>query len=220
TTVSLSSIHKRPNTGAIQSHLTQKLKEEPWFRDNRSLLTYQDGLAWKESKLYLPISLRIQTLQCSHDAKQVGHFGFLKTLHFMRWQFWWPGMKKDIESYVKSCATCAAIKKKKSPGKPPGLLQQIKDPCQPWEEIAMGFIVELPESRGNIVIWTVTDLFSFQHLFGISSAPKLARVFLKHIYQLHGVLKRIISIYCKILEGVCKTDWVYPGTFICFSSEY
>ncbi|KAK9395782.1 hypothetical protein NXF25_019143 [Crotalus adamanteus] len=77
--------------------LTQKLKEkvktDPWFRDNRSLLTFRDGLAWKGSKLYLPASLRIRALQHSH-------LGFLKTLHLVQQQFWWPGMKKDIESYV------------------------------------------------------------------------------------------------------------------------
>ncbi|KAK9395730.1 hypothetical protein NXF25_019091 [Crotalus adamanteus] len=88
------------------SQLTRKLKEElktdSWFNDNRSLLTYRDDLPWKGSKLYLPTSLRIQALQRSHDAKQASHFGFLKTLHLVQQQFWWPGMKKDIESYVQS----------------------------------------------------------------------------------------------------------------------
>ncbi|KAK9395571.1 hypothetical protein NXF25_018932, partial [Crotalus adamanteus] len=97
------------------SRLTQRLKVElktdPWFSDNRQLLTYRDKLAWKGSKLYLPSTLRLQALQWSHDAKQAGHFGFLKTLQLVRRQFWWPGMKKDIESYVKSYATCAAMKK-------------------------------------------------------------------------------------------------------------
>lgn len=67
-------------------------------------------------------------------------------------------MKKDIESYVKSCTMCAAMKKR--PGKSPGLLQQVAEPIQPWEEIVIDFIMELPESGGNIVIWTVIDLFS------------------------------------------------------------
>ncbi|KAK9395747.1 hypothetical protein NXF25_019108 [Crotalus adamanteus] len=49
------------------SHLTQKLKDELktdlWFNDNKQLLTCQDELAWKGSKLYLPSTLRIQDLQ-------------------------------------------------------------------------------------------------------------------------------------------------------------
>ncbi|XP_060537860.1 vomeronasal type-2 receptor 26-like [Pantherophis guttatus] len=39
----------------------------------------------------------MQVLRQSHDVRQVGHFGFLKTLHLATRQFWWPGMKKDIE---------------------------------------------------------------------------------------------------------------------------
>lgn len=51
------------------------------------------------------------------------------------------GSPEPLDGYVKSCATCAAIK----PGKPPGLLQQVAGPSRPWEEIAMDFVVELPE---------------------------------------------------------------------------
>lgn len=54
-------------------------------------------------------------------------------------------MKKNIESYVKSWVVCAAMKER--PGNPPGLLQQAAEPSQPWEEIAMDFVVELPDSR-------------------------------------------------------------------------
>ncbi|KAK9395815.1 hypothetical protein NXF25_019176, partial [Crotalus adamanteus] len=68
------------------SQLMQKFKEElktdSWFNDNRSLLTHQDGLAWKGSKLYLPPSLRTQALQHSHDAKQASHFGIFKNFAF------------------------------------------------------------------------------------------------------------------------------------------
>lgn len=29
----------------------------------------------------------------THDTKAVGHLGFMKTLHLVKRQFWWPGMK-------------------------------------------------------------------------------------------------------------------------------
>ncbi|KAK9395822.1 tyrosine-protein kinase Srms-like [Crotalus adamanteus] len=101
----------------------------------------------------------------------------------------------SVENYVKSCTVCATMKR--IPGKTPGLLQPVADPSQPWEEIAMDFIVDLPESSGNTVIWTVIDLFSKQAHFiackGLPSAQRLAKLFLKHIYRLHGAPKRIIS---------------------------
>lgn len=64
----------------------------------------------------------------------------------------------------------------------------------------MDFIVDLPESQGNTVIWTVIDLFSKQAHFvacsGLPSARKLAKLFITHIYhiyRLHGVPRRIVS---------------------------
>uniref|UniRef100_A0A2H6N0A5 Integrase catalytic domain-containing protein n=1 Tax=Micrurus carvalhoi TaxID=3147026 RepID=A0A2H6N0A5_9SAUR len=104
-------------------------------------------------------------------------------------------MKLDIEDYMKSCLICAMMKHRI--GKLPGLFQQVTEPTQPWEEIAMDFIIELPESGGNTVIWTVIDLFSQQAHFttckGLPSAKKLANLFMKHIYRLHGIPRRIIS---------------------------
>ncbi|ETE70243.1 Ty3b-g, partial [Ophiophagus hannah] len=52
---------------------------------------------------------------------------------------------------------------------PPGLLQMVVELTRPWEEIAMDFIVELLKTH------------------------QLAKLFLKHIYRLHGVPRRIIS---------------------------
>lgn len=56
----------------------------PWFNDNKDALTLKNGQAWKGTTLYVPITLRLQVLQCSHDAKLAGHFGYLKTLYLAR----------------------------------------------------------------------------------------------------------------------------------------
>lgn len=104
-------------------------------------------------------------------------------------------MKKDIEHYVPSCPVCASVKR--YPGKTPGLLQPVASPTTPWNEISMDFIVELPDSAGNTVIWVVTDLFSKQAHFvacpKIPSAQTLAKMFVQHIYQLHGAPECTIS---------------------------
>lgn len=59
-------------------------------------------------------------------------------------------MKKDIEAYVVSCSVYASMKC--LPGRTSGLLQLAANPTMPWEEIAMDFIVELPESGRKTVI--------------------------------------------------------------------
>lgn len=104
-------------------------------------------------------------------------------------------MCHDIECYVKDCRVCATSKNQ--PGKPLGLLQTVAEPSKPWEEIAMDFIVDLPDSHGYTVIWTIVDLFSKQAHFlpymGLPSTKKLTKLFVQHVYRLHGVLCQIIS---------------------------
>lgn len=77
-----------------------------------------------------------------------------------------------------------------------GLLQAVADPFRPWE-IRMDFIVDLPESNGHTVIWTVIDLFSkkvhFVPCSGLLSARKLEKLFIGHVYRLHRVPLHIIS---------------------------
>lgn len=79
-------------------------------------------------------------------------------------------MKKDIESYMRSYAMF--LVSKRMPGKSLGLLQQVANPTRPWEETSMDFIVELLESGGNIVIWTVVDLFYKQAHFIAPDSPR------------------------------------------------
>uniref|UniRef100_A0A2D4PW35 Integrase catalytic domain-containing protein n=1 Tax=Micrurus surinamensis TaxID=129470 RepID=A0A2D4PW35_MICSU len=104
-------------------------------------------------------------------------------------------MRSHIEDYVKKCHVCATTKSRV--GKPLGLLQKVSEPVRPWQDIAMDFIVELPNSKNYTVIWTVVDLFSKQAHFipckGLPSPKHLATVFVQHIYRLHGAPRRIIS---------------------------
>lgn len=105
--------------------------------------------------------------------------------------------------------------------KPPGLLQPVANPSNPWEEIAMDFIVELSESVENTVTWNVVDLILKQVHFvtcpKIPSAWSLGKMLVQHVYGLHRVLGCIISdqggaVYCKILAVVHKTNRLLPGT--------
>lgn len=61
----------------------------------------------------------------------------------------------------------------------------------------MDFVVDLPESNDNTVIWTIIDLFSKQAHFvpctGLPLARKLAKLFIQHVYRLHGVPRHILS---------------------------
>lgn len=65
------------------------------------------------------------------------------------------------------------------------------------EDVAMGFIVGLPEHQGHTVIVVVIDLFSnAAHFGGLPtnfSACKATKLFTNIISKLHGYPKSIIS---------------------------
>lgn len=76
------------------------------------------------------------------------------------------------------------------------MLQPVTDPCSPWKQLAMDFIVDLPESSGKTAIWVVIDLFSKQAHFvpcaKIPTAPQLTKMFLQQVYQLHGCPEHVV----------------------------
>ena len=78
-----------------------------------------------------------------------------------------------------------------------GLLQPFPILEQKWDSISMDFITGLPKSLGKDCIYVVVDrLTNFSHLFAVTpsfSAAKLADIFFKEIFRLHGLLKSIVS---------------------------
>uniref|UniRef100_R4GAE5 Integrase catalytic domain-containing protein n=1 Tax=Anolis carolinensis TaxID=28377 RepID=R4GAE5_ANOCA len=152
-------------------------------------------LVFVNKKLYIPECLRREMLRKCHDNKGAGHLGPTRTIKLLAKQCWWPGMRKDARGYVTQCELCA--EGKTPPGKPQGLLQKVVEPMRPWECVAMDFVGELPPSRGHRYIWTILDLFSKQAHFvalpKLPSAEKLADLYVKHVYRLHGCPDKIIS---------------------------
>jgi hypothetical protein len=79
----------------------------------------------------------------------------------------------------------------------PGLLHPLHIPEQKWEEISMDFIEGLPMSNGKDKNFVVVDrLTKYAHFMAarkIDSTKKIADVFCKSIYKLHGFPKVIVS---------------------------
>lgn len=61
----------------------------------------------------------------------------------------------------------------------------------------MDFITDLPTSKGKTVLWVVVDTFSKQSHFvpcaSLPSAKALAKLFLSHMFKLHGFPETIVS---------------------------
>ncbi len=87
-------------------------------------------------------------------------------------------MRRDVIQYVKDCAMCAQMKPIRH--KPWGTAQSLPIPREPWTDIALDFIVGVPESRKSDegksynAILVIMDRFSKMmdtYLFAIPLTP-------------------------------------------------
>ena len=116
---------KYPNF-AVPKNMKFKISNYRW--DRKQKLLYRK-IAETE-KLCIPNNgtLRINRLQEAHDIPLGGHFGREKTLANIAKNFFWPGMTKDVEDFVKSCSNCQRNKAVRRA--PIGLLFKKKIPTR------------------------------------------------------------------------------------------
>nr|MDZ8005255.1 RNase H-like domain-containing protein [Nostoc sp. DedSLP05] len=102
-------------------------------------------LRYKGRIALLPNSgLKKQILTELHASPMAGHSGYLKTYERLVQNFYWKGMKKDVQKFVAECDTCQ--RQKGETVASPGLLQPLPIPTQTWHHISMDFIEGLPKS--------------------------------------------------------------------------
>uniref|UniRef100_A0A8C6K7U4 Gypsy retrotransposon integrase-like protein 1 n=1 Tax=Nothobranchius furzeri TaxID=105023 RepID=A0A8C6K7U4_NOTFU len=175
------------------------------------------------NRLYVPASVRSQVIRWSHCSRFSCHPGVSRTIAFVRRYFWWPGLNKDVTSYVTACTTC--IRSKNSHRPPAGLLQPLPVPARPWSHIALDFVTGLPISKGKSVVLTIVDRFSKAcHLVPLSKLPSAAttaRLLFLHVVRLHGIPSEILSdrgpqFIAKVWKDFCRSIGAEP----CLSSGF
>lgn len=108
-----------------------------------------DDATWAElHQIVLPISLREPIMEIAH-GELAGHIGISKTYDKLLNDFYWPGLKKDVTSFINSCHTCQVMGKPNTtiPQYP---LQPIKVPEEPFQKILID-----KTKKGNQYILTV-----------------------------------------------------------------
>jgi hypothetical protein len=70
------------------------------------------GLLFHKGKVIVPDdkSLHTHLLHEMHDTKTGGHSDILRTFKKLGQQFYWSGMHRSVEEYIKGCAVCQKIK--------------------------------------------------------------------------------------------------------------
>ncbi|GJV52187.1 putative reverse transcriptase domain-containing protein [Tanacetum coccineum] len=128
-----------------------------------------DGSLYFMDRTWVPLvgGVRTTIMDEAHKSRYSVHPGADKMYYDLRDMYWWPGMKRDIATYVSECLTCAKVKAEHQ--RPSGLLQQPEIPEWKWENITMDFITKLPRTRsGHDAIWVVVDkLTKSTHILAI-----------------------------------------------------
>lgn len=109
-------------------------------------------------------------------------------------------MKQSVKEFVANCSVCSHAKPDRS--RYPGLLQPVQIPSSAWQIISMDFVEGLPTSQSFNCILVVVDKFTkYGHFIPLKhpfSALSVAKLFLTHVYKLHGLPQSIISDRDKI----------------------
>ena len=148
----------------------------------------------------------------------------IKWLPATRKQFYWPGLKKDVAKYLAQCIECQQVKEEQR--HPVGLLQPLPILEWKWETISMDFITGLPSStKQNDAIMVVVDkLRKSAHFIPIKLTCKvidIASIFMKEIFKLHGMPKKIVSDRdTKFTSNFWKSLMAGLETKLLFSTAY
>ena len=112
------------------------------------------------NQLFVPTDKRLQVIQLSHDSLYSGHYGVRKTIERIQTHFWWPKMRKDVQTYVKSCKLRQLRRKITVADRVP--IKPVPRPRNNFQMVQIDLIgpIDPPSSAGHKYIISMIDLAS------------------------------------------------------------
>jgi len=120
-----------------------------------------------------------------------------RTLQAIKAHYYWPGMGVFVKNYVLGCAACQQAKIDRKPNNPP--LAPIEGKAgEPFKQIGVDFITDLPPSQGkDSIMVTVDHGLTKGVIFTACSknitADDTATLLLENVYRHYGLPEKIIS---------------------------
>lgn len=191
------------------------LAEDVYFLDDSGVLYHLDkhvrkGHKDNHAQLVLPPPLRYEVLVHAHDDLTGGHLGTFKTYEKLRDRFYWRGMYKDVEHWVRSCVDCATRKRPRNNLKAP-LLPIPVDGA--FDRLAVDCLGPLPVTwSGNRYLVVFTEyLTKWPEIFAVPTinAETIAKLLVNEIIPRHGAPRTLLSDRGKnflslLVAEVCK----------------
>lgn len=121
-----------------------------WSPNNRGDLDWSTVY-----QIVIPDQYRQQILSLAHDHHMSGHLGVTKTYDRIIRHFFWPGMKKNVAEYCRTCHTCQ-VTGKPNQVIPPAPLVPIPVIGEPFENVIVDCVGPLPKTKsGNQFLLTI-----------------------------------------------------------------
>lgn len=182
------------DTSDADSIGVKRWSERGYFMQQGVLYRYNPDVDSEEPQLVVPVPLRSEILKECHDSDIGGHHGVDRTYSRVAQGFYFPGMRRAITDYIKTCTTCQRYKSSNT--KPSGLLQT---PVlnQRGEVLAIDLFGPLPKGDNNEKwILLVEDTATrWTELYALKEATSevCARTLIEEYFLRYGFPRRIVS---------------------------
>ncbi|BES89748.1 Hypothetical Protein NTJ_02555 [Nesidiocoris tenuis] len=153
------------------------------FYEKRDELSIENGVLLWQNRLVIPKSLQTCVLQKLHE----GHPGIVAMKSLARIYIWWPGIDRQIETYVGQCSDC----QKSQSDSPETPLYLWNTPDSSWDRLHIDFLGPFEGKMWFVVI----DAFSrWLEIFPMTTATtENAVVSLRSLFSKYGICKSIVS---------------------------
>ena len=177
--VSIGSMRLRLSELQESDNEAQKIRAEGPKDDYEEV----DGVLHYQGLPFVPEAIRTELISRHHDDPLAGHFGIDKTRELIGRKYYWPSLRKDVESYVRGCDVCLASKAVRH--KPYGDLQSLPVPTHRWKDLSMDFVTGLPLSADwksdnynsiLVIVDRLTKMVQYKSVKVTINAPELAEV--------------------------------------------
>ena len=167
------------------------------------------NISCQADRTFVPAQERRQVLH-SYHVVALQHLGFKKTYDALCQRFYWPGMARDVKSYVKECSTCQKFNT---------VTRRPMHPVNPIETNAPQDILHidimgpLPCSAGKKFVLVAVDHHSkFAWVKAASRVTgSFVRRFVQQLFCRYGSWHAVISDNAKVFTGAALSslllDW-------------
>jgi transposase InsO family protein len=190
-------------------------------RRRNAAVTYTttDGLLYKGKALVVPedSALRMEIIRMHHDDPLAGHFGVARCTDLITRKYFWPEIVTDVKDYIDTCGACQRTRTHRH--RPYGALHSLPMPSQPFEELSMDFIVDLPPSTrdGRVYdsILVIVDRYTKMSIYiacnKTCTAEDLADLFHEEIICKYGIPKGIVSDRGSVFTSAYWSSFCYAA---------